>query len=341
MIRHPANAAIDDWLAAETPEEVLEPELPIVDPHHHLWDLRSFTSQPHASFEQKVYLCEEMTADLNDSGHNIEQTVFAQCEAFYRADGEESLRCVGETEFVAGIAAMSRSGVYGPTRLCTGIFASADLRMGAGVEPVLAAHLSASDNFRGIRSAFPSDLNDNFLEGYQRLARHQLSFDNYSPDYTRLETLARLASRVPDVPVIVNHLGGHIDPEASRDDVQRWRAGIDAVAKVPNVYMKCGGAQQRVGSWEPPFHMQQRKVPISSSELVEQVGPFYRYAIDAFGPQRCMFESNFPVDKECVSYRTLWNAFKLMAADMGLSDGDKAQIFAATARAVYRLDELQ
>jgi len=130
-----ANSAIEDWLANAAPEPVLEPELPIVDPHHHLWDIRSFTTEPHASFEQKIYLCQEIVDDIQASGHNVLQTVFAQCGAFYRAEGPEAMKCVGETEFVHGIYAMSNSGIYGPTRLCTGIFASADLRLGAEVEP--------------------------------------------------------------------------------------------------------------------------------------------------------------------------------------------------------------
>ncbi|XOV87763.1 MAG: amidohydrolase family protein [Pseudomonadota bacterium] len=332
------NRAIESWLASETPEPVLEPALPIIDPHHHLWDLRTFTTPPHADFEQKVYLCEEMTRDIATSGHNITQTVFAQCNAFYRADGPEEFRCVGETEFVQGIAAMSRSGVYGDTRLCTGIFSTADLRLGVAVRPVLEAHLAASANFRGIRSAFPSDLNPEFLAGYAELGRLNLSYDNYSPDFLRLPTLARLAQQVPDVPVIVNHLGGRIDPAADAAEVAEWQRCIDAVAACPNVVMKVGGAQQRVGPWEPPFHMHKRRAPIGSSELLELLYPRYHYAIEAFGPDRCMFESNFPVDKECVSYRTLWNTFKLIAQRMGLSESEKTAIFSGTAARVYRLD---
>ena len=113
------NADIESWMGKETPEEVLEPNLPIIDPHHHLWDLRRSNGM---GFRQAVYLCEEISRDISDSGHNIVQTVFAQCGAFYRADGPKEMRCIGETEFVNGIAAMSRSGLYGPTRLCTGIF---------------------------------------------------------------------------------------------------------------------------------------------------------------------------------------------------------------------------
>ena len=334
------NNTIETWQQQEIPEPVLEPNLTIIDPHHHLWDLRTFETDPHASFEQKVYLCEDISNDIMSAGHNVVQTVFAQCGAFYRADGPEPMRCVGETEFVHGIAAMSRSGIYGPTRLCTGIFGTADLRLGNAVEEVLQGHMAASPYFRGIRSAFPSDLNQEFLDGFAMLAKHELSFDNYSPDFERLPTLAKLASRFPNVTIIVNHLGGKIDPDADASTVASWQRAIAAIAACPNTVMKVGGAQQRVGPWEPLFHMHKCPTPIGSEELCELLFPYYAYAIEKFGPDRCMFESNFPVDKECVSYRTLWNAFKRIAAKAGLSEAEKANIFSGTAACAYRLSEL-
>ena len=332
------NNAIEIWQQQETPEPVLEPDLKIIDPHHHLWDLR--TIEPHTSFEQKVYLCEDFSNDITKAGHNIVQTVFAECGTFYRADGPDPMRCIGETEFVHGMAAMSRSGLYGPTRLCTGIFGTADLQLGHAVEEVLQGHMDASTYFRGIRSAFPSDLNQEFLDGFAMLAKHELSFDNYSPDFERLPTLAKLASRFPSVTVIVNHLGGKIDPDADADTVTSWQHAIDAIAACPNAVMKAGGVQKRVGPWEPPFHMRKRPTPISSEDLCQLLYSYYAYAIDQFGPERCMFESNFPVDKECVSYRTLWNAFKRIAAKAGLSEAEKADIFSGTAARAYRLSEL-
>jgi len=335
---HAEQESLSKWLARETPETVIEPDLPIIDPHHHLWDIRKFDSEPHASFQEKVYLCEEITCDIEDGGHNITQTVFAQCGAFYREDGPEQEKCIGETEFVQGIAAMSRSGLYGPTRLCTGIFGTADLRVGKTVESVLQAHLAASANFRGIRSAFPRDLNPTFLEGYAVLGKLNLSYDNYSPDVDRLPELAKLANAFPEVPVIVNHLGGTIDPDGGKEYLSKWKACIDAIANCENAYMKVGGAQQRVGPWEPLFHMNNRSSPIGSEELCDLLYPFYIYAIEAFGPDRCMFESNFPVDKECVSYRTLWNTFKRIAARAGLSEAEKFAMFTGTAALVYRLD---
>ena len=329
------NADIENWIAKETPETAIEPELPIIDPHHHLWDLRKNNQM---GFRQEVYLCEEISRDISDSGHNVVQTVFAQCGAFYRADGPEEMQCIGETEFVNGIAAMSRSGLYGSPRLCTGIFSTADLRLGADVEAVLEAHLQASSNFRGIRSAFPSDLNDTFLQGFALLERYDLSYDNWSPDFSRLPRLADLANKCPGVTVIVNHLGGRIDPEASEEEIQAWQKAIDSVAACSNTVMKLGGAQMRVGDWEPAYHMHVADSPWSSDRFLDTLFSRYQYAIEAFGPERCMFESNFPVDKDCISYGTLWNLFKKMANRLGLSDAEKKAMFSGTAAKAYRLE---
>jgi predicted TIM-barrel fold metal-dependent hydrolase len=211
------------------------------------------------------------------------------------------------------------------------------LRLGAAPETVLEAHLQASPNFRGIRSAFPSDLNQNFLTGFALLEKYNLSYDNWSPDFSRLPRLADLANRFPGVTVIVNHLGGRIDPNASDDEVCAWRNAIDAVAGCPNTVMKLGGAQMRVGEWEPPYHMHQAEQPWSSDRFLETLLPYYQYAMEAFGPERCMFESNFPVDKDCISYRTLWNLFKKIARELGLSDSEKTAVFSATAASAYRL----
>ena len=175
-------------------------------------------------------------------------------------------------------------------------------------------------------------------EGFAILAKHDLCFDNYSPDFDRLPTLAKLAKLHPGVTIIVNHLGGKIDANMSEAEFARWQECLSAVAACQNCVLKCGGAQQRVGTdWEPEFHMHKRATPIGSEELCETLFKFYSYAIDVFGPSRCMFESNFPVDKECVSYRTLWNSFKRIAARKGLSEAEKADIFAGTASRVYRL----
>jgi L-fuconolactonase len=336
---HPANDRLDRWLAQEDPEPVLEPDLPIVDPHHHLWDLRP-VSGPLVMFEQKVFLCEEMSEEIARSGHRVVQTVFAQCLAFHRADGPVELRCVGETEFANGVAAMSRSGVYGPARLCTGIFSTADLNLGKDVEPVLRAHLAASPGFRGVRffGSVPQGKESAFLEGCAVLASHGMSLDHYSPVAEHSRDLVRIAEAHPELTIIANHLGGgRIDPDATDAEFGRWRELIDTLASRPNIVMKLGGAQMRVGPWEPPFHMNRRAKPIGSEELAASLHRWYAHALAAFGPERCMFESNFPVDKECVSYRTLWNAFKRIAAQAGLSSAEKTQVLSGTAARAYRL----
>ena len=323
---------LEEWLAQEEPEEVLDPELPIVDPHHHLWDLRKFTVQPHRDFLQKVYLTEEFSNEILKSGHKITHTVFAQCAAFYRKEGPEELKSVGEVEFANGVAAMSASGLYGDTQICAGIFSYADLSLGKQVKKVLESLQNASTNFRGIRSPFPSDLNSEFLDGFKILEKMGLTYDNYSPDYTRLLKLAELAATHPEVTIIINHLGGRIGLNENE-----WRDCLEKVSKQKNVYLKLGGAQQRVNDWEPVFHRNQRSQPISSDELYERLGKYYVKAIELFGLEKCMFESNFPVDKECVSYRTIWNFFKKIASNLNLSEAEKERIFSGTAKSVYQL----
>jgi len=325
---HPDNPEKMRWLAQETPETVLEPELPIIDPHHHLWRVPS----PWGTYD-----LEDLWADTG-SGHNVEQTVFIDARSGYRQDGPEHLKPIGESEFIATVAERSAQ-VTGKATIGA-IISHAYMKLGAAVEEVLVGHLEAGKGlFRGIRSAF--DLDDaRFIESFNVLARLDLTFDNFSFDYTRLPDLAKLADRYPGVTIIVNHLGGKIDPEASADEFANWQRCIDAVARCPNVVLKVGGAQQAAGDWLPPFHMHRREQPIGSEELCELMYPYYIHAIEAFGPDRCMFESNFPVDKECVSYRTLWNTFKRIAARAGLSESEKTTIFGGTAARVYRVAAL-
>ena len=162
------NDYLEDWLGLEKPEDVIEFELPIVDPHHHLWDIRKPTNEPHKIFLQKVYLIDEYSNDILDSGHNITQTVFAQCHAFYREDGPEHMRCIGEVDFANGIAAMSRSGLYGKSKICSGIFGAANLHLGNDVEIVLQALKAASPNLKGIRT-YDTNFNNQFHKGFKLL----------------------------------------------------------------------------------------------------------------------------------------------------------------------------
>ena len=233
---HPDNDAKVRWLAQETPETVLDPELPIIDPHHHLWRIPS----PWGTYD-----LDDLWADTG-SGHNVEQTVFIDARSGYRQDGPEHLKPVGESAFIATVAEQSAKATGKAT--IGAIISHAYMKLGAAVEKVLVGHLEAGRGlFRGIRSGFPQDLDARFLESFDVLARLDLTFDNFSFDYTRLPDLAKLANAYPEVPIIVNHLGGKIDPEASDDEFANWRQCIDSVARCPNVVLKVGGAQQAAG----------------------------------------------------------------------------------------------
>lgn len=331
---------IDDTWLARNQEAVLEPELPICDPHHHLWD-----------HPRSRYLLDELLADIG-SGHNVVSTVFVECASMYRAEGPEALRPVGETEFVQGIAAMSASGNYGPARVCAGIVGFADLTLGAGVREVLEAHIAASPNrFKGIRHAagwhpspeirnshtnpFEGLLGDSrFREGFAVLGELGLSFDAwlYHPQIPELIDLARA---FPETTIILDHFGGPIGigPYAGRlDEVfEAWRRAIEPLGECPNVYAKLGGLNMALNGYG--WHT--RTAPPSSEELAGKTRRYYETMIELLGPERCMFESNFPVDKVSCSYRTLWNAFKRIAG--GCSAAEKAALFHDSAVRAYRL----
>jgi L-fuconolactonase len=327
------------WLA-QRQEEIIDPALPICDPHHHLWD-----------FPGHRYLLPELLADAG-SGHAVEHTVFVECTAFYRAGGPEALRPVGEIEFVNGAAAMAASGRYGELRACAGIVGYADLTQGAAVEPVLAAHVAAGNGrLRGIRHAAGWDASDDvqnshtqpppelfrrsdFRAGFARLRQFGLSFDVwlYHPQLAEVTELARA---FPDQPMVLDHVGGPlgIGPYAGkRDEVfAAWRDAIRTLAQCPNVYVKLGGLGMKICGFE--FH--KRATPPGSEELAALWRPYIETCIAAFGPERAMFESNFPVDKVSCSYAVLWNAFKRLAA--GASAAEKALLFRDTAMRFYRL----
>ena len=340
-------------------EQIIEPDLPIVDPHHHLWDRGATVAAPPGpdmhGFEAVIrmrprYLLDEILADLN-SGHNVRATVFVQCGAMYRADAPPHLAPVGETEFVNGIAAMSASGIYGPARVCAGIVGHADLTLGAAVREVLEAHMwVAPDRFRGIRHSGASDANPAvlgplhgrapaglyatpaFREGFAELAPLGLSFDSWMLE-PQLPDVIDLARAFPHTPIILDHVGtplgiGGYD-RAERFGV--WRDNIRALAGCHNVTVKLGGLAMMFCGF-PSFLSDP---PAPSSQLAEEWRPYIETCIEAFGPHRCMFESNFPVDLGSCSYATLWNAFKRIAA--GYSTEDKTALFSGTAAHVYRL----
>ncbi len=327
------------WLEQVT-EDIIEPDRPICDPHHHLWN-----------HPGSRYLLDELLEDTG-SGHRVVSTVFVECASMYRADGPTELRPVGETEFVQGIAAMSSSGGYGETRAACGIVSHADLTLGDEVRPVLEAHIAASPNrFRGIRHAtgwHESDsvrnshsnppahlmLDENFQQGLRVLADLDLTFDAWFY-HTQLDEFVALAQAVPEATIVLDHFGGPlgIGPYAGKaDDVfAAWRDAIAALEHCPNVHFKLGGINMKVNG----FGWHQRAKPPTSDELVDATARYYEFCIDTFGAERCMFESNFPVDKESCSYAVLWNAFKKLAS--ARSDAEKSALFHDTATRVYRL----
>jgi predicted TIM-barrel fold metal-dependent hydrolase len=255
----------------------------------------------------------------------------------YRKDGPQEMQPVGETEFVQGIAAQSASGQCGITNIAAGIVGSADFTLGAAVAPVLEAHIAASsDRFRGIRTRSSRKLlsDPKFREGFACLQRYNLSFDVIvSPQY--LMELVDLARAFPEIPIIVNHTGDCRDSGlyiTKREEVfQWWKKGIAALANCPNVVMKLGG----LGMPAYGFGWNERATPPNSTELAEAMAPYYHLCIEQFGANRCMFESNFPVDKVSYSYTVMWNSFKRISEDF--SPEERAALFHDTAVCVYRL----
>jgi predicted TIM-barrel fold metal-dependent hydrolase len=337
----PSSPVRQDWLDRRK-EPILEPALPIVDPHHHLWD------RPGSR-----YLLDDLLRDTN-SGHNLVATVFVQAFSMYRDKGPVELRPVGETEFVNGIAAMSASGIYGKTRICAGIVGHADLTLGSRVEPVLSALVRAGgERFRGIRhiTAWDASIPENpahpapprlladktFREGFVVLSRLGLSFDAhlYHP---QIDDLANLAGAFPNTRIVLNHVGTPLGIGAysgKRNEVfTTWAASIKALAARQNVFIKIGGLGMRTAS----FGFDEQAEPPSSETLASAFRPYVETCIEAFGTSRSMFESNFPVDKVAYSYPVFWNACKLLAK--GASNPEKADLFAGTAARFYRLDEI-
>jgi predicted TIM-barrel fold metal-dependent hydrolase len=341
------------------PEAILEPELPIVDPHHHLWDRRSYPTADGAEHPfmtaiepAKRYLLDELMADTG-SGHNVVATVFVECGTFYKADGPMELRVVGETEFVNGVAAMSASGMYGGLRACAGIVSRADLLLGDAVKPVLEAHIRAGGGrFRGIRNSASWNedkdvlgplnrveaglyLREDFRAGFRHLAPLGLSFDAWLLE-PQLPDVIDLARAFHETTIVLDHVGTPIGRGSYTGRLEErfptWKANIQELAKSPNVNVKLGGLAMAFCNF--PSFLQEPRAP--SAELARQWRPYIETCIEAFGAERCMFESNFPVDMGSCDYATLWNAFKHLAS--GASAAEKTALFSGTATKVYRLE---
>ena len=329
------NAA---WLAQHV-EEILEPEIPIIDPHHHIWN------QP-----GNVYSVDDLSADVS-SGHNVLATVFVQAHHGYRTTGPEELRCVGETERIEEVANAAQSNAS-KLKLCAGIVSFADLTLGSRVCDVLDAHRTASPGrFRGVRHSvardpyFPDGIvlrpappnmlaDPKFRAGLATLAKYGLSFDAMLY-HCQIKELADAAQSIPELSIVLDHFGciigvgpyiGH-----ERETFSAWRDDIRLLAQSPNVSIKLGGMGMIICGAR--FH--ERALPPSSRELAEAWRPYVETCIEAFGADRCMFESNFPVDKAMFSYPVLWNAFKRLTA--GASASEKASLLHANAARIYKL----
>jgi L-fuconolactonase len=336
-------ATNDDWLAL-VQEDTIDPDLPICDTHHHLWDFRE-------GRVDRRYLMEELQLDLQ-TGHNIVSTVFVDCHAMYRASGPEEMRPVGEVEFVNGVAAMAESGMYGKTKVAAGIISHANLTLGSQAKGVLEALITAApDRFRGIRhnGAWDADpgvgnarnvtnpdlyLETKFREGFAELGPLGLVFEGVCR-HPQLPNFVDLARAFPGTTMVLNHLGGVAGVgvyAGKREEIfVEWKKSIADLAACPNIIMKLGGINMEYAG----FGWHENPVPPTSQELCDATKRYYETAIEHFGPDRCMFESNFPVDKVSCSYHVLWNALKRIAKDY--SADERAMLFHDTATRVYSL----
>lgn len=322
-----------DWLARQVTEPILEPELPIIDAHFHMFDRPGFR-----------YTADELLADLA-SGHRIEATVHAEVQSGYRQHGPEALRPVGETEFVLGARNADE-------RIATGIVGYADLMLGAQVEDVLLAHLEAGGGrFKGIRYSTALDPDpairvhhrtsavamrlQPFHDGIRVVQRLGLSFDAFV-FFHQLPDVEALARSHPGLNLVLQHCGGllgYAQWAGRRDEVfDIWRTNLAAVARCPNVSIKLGGLLGRLAAYD---YMNTER-PEPSEALAKVLRPYVLHCIELFGPERCMFESNYPVDAAVTGYAALWNTYKRITAE--LSPAEKLAAYGGTARRVYRLN---
>ena len=327
------------WLAA-TIEEPVDSLEEIVDPHHHLWD-----------FPTGTYLLPELHLDTG-AGHNVTQTVFVECGAGYRDQGPEHLRPVGEIEFVRGQAELSAEQDGAEIAAIVGF---ADLTRGEAVEEVLEAQQAAGGGrFRGIRHANAWDASDqireshtkppagllghsNFRAGFAKLGEMGFSFDAWM-FHPQVKELVDLAASVPETPIVLDHLGGPlgIGPYAGiREEVRATlRPALEALAQHEQVVVKVGGIGMSI------YGVGLNRLPEAptSEQVAELWSEDIRHCVDTFGPERCMFESNFPVDRQGCSYTVLFNAFQRVAEEAGWSSLERAELFSGTARRCYRLN---
>lgn len=342
-------------------EEILEPELPIIDPHHHLWDLRPMLGvfpQPHHHFVASVsrtpyYTFNELHADTS-SGHNVIGTVFMECGAFYNGAYGNALKVLGEVEYVNGVAAQSASGLYGTQRLCAAIIGHADLTLGDDARAVLEALMAATPRFKGIRHAAAWDADPDvlgppfhhpaglyrdakFREGFRHLGELGLTFDAWLLE-PQLDDVIDLARAFPGQPIVLDHCGTPLGMGSYRGKLHErfdiWREKIRTLAQCPNVSVKLGGLAMSFAGM--PDHGPE--AGLGSEVLAAMWRPYIETCIEAFGPERAMFESNYPVDKWGASYPVLWNTFKRLT--LGASADEKRALYAGTAARFYGIEGL-
>lgn len=343
-------------------EAIIEPDLPIIDPHHHLWDLRPMVPmfpEPHHPFIAAIapnayYTFDELRSHLT-SGHNIIATVFMECGAFYNGAYGDAFKPVGEVEFVNGVAAQSACGLYGTSRYCAGIVGHADLMRGAKAGEVLdALQAAAPRRFKGIRHAAAWDQDPQvlgapfhhpeglyrdptFRQGFAELGKRGLTFDAWLLE-PQLPDLIDLARAFPDQPICLDHCGTPVGIASYKGTLPErfeiWRNNIRELAKCQNVVVKLGGLAMA-------FCALPEKGPAAgygSQALADLWRPYIETCIEALGPDRAMFESNYPVDYWGADYAVLWNTFKRLAS--GASPQEKAALFAGTAARFYGLEGL-
>ena len=329
-----------DWLA-QVKEEIINPELPIIDPHHHLWN---GDNQLASSFP---YLIDNLSEDTN-SGHNIVGTIFMECAQGYYQEGEDKYKPIGETEYVMKVIKDSKKTSNSANII--GIISFADLMLGSKVKDVLNQHILIGEGlFKGIRHAAGWDQSNeihnshsnpikniyydpSFRKGAEELIKLNLTFDSWHY-HNQISDLSIFAKDYPELTIIHDHFGGPLGVgpyQGKKQEIfKKWKDDISQLSENKNVHSKLGGLAMPVNGWN--FHKQDK--PATSDQIIEMHYDYYLHAIECFGVDRCMFESNFPVDRRSISYHVLWNAFKKMVSNY--SNEDKNKLFFQNAKDIY------